>query len=263
MFLENFINKSHNNLLQPKSKLALAYLVSRGITLEEIKKYNIGLSPSFYSIPEIEKEDFDLEDYESFKKWLGYKGKYVKNRIVLPIYDELNNVRGVETRSLDRKACSVLKDNFKNKLSSEIENLSESEVRYKKFYFKKNKFLATFFGLPDSLPYIWETNEVFLTEGIFDLIILKKIKPNCLATLTANINSYQIEWLKRYTDKIFLLFDSDEKGKESSEKIKKIFYPEIQVHNINLKCKDINDYYIKYGLKDLEYQLNDKLDNIF
>lgn len=263
MFLEDFISKSHTNLLQPKSKLALAYLVSRGITLEDIKKYNIGLSPSFYSIPENEKNEFDLEDYDSFKKWLGHKGKFVKNRIVLPIYDELNNVRGVETRSLDRKACEVLKENFKIKFSNEIKLLSDSEVRYKKFYFKKNKFLATFFGLPDSLPYIWEKNEVFLTEGIFDLIILKKIKPNCLSTLTANINNYQIDWLKRYVDKIFLLFDSDEKGKESSEKIKKIFYPEIQVHNINLKCKDINDYYIKYGLKDLEYILNDKLDNIF
>lgn len=262
MFLEDFIEKSHINLLQPKSKLALAYLVSRGINLEEIKRYKIGYSPSFYKSPENTKEE-DKEDYDNFNKWLGYRGKYIKNRIVFPIYDELEKVRGLETRSLDKKACSVLKENFKNKLKLEIDSLNESDIRYKKFYLNKNKFLATFFGLPNSLPSIWESNEVYLTEGIFDLIILKKIKPNCLASLTANISKYQINWLKRYVDKIFLVFDSDEKGRESTEKIKKIFYPEIEVHNINLKCKDINDYYIKYGLKELEYVIEDKTSNIF
>jgi DNA primase len=263
MFLEDFIEKSHLNLLQPKSKLALAYLVSRGINLDEIKKYNIGFSPPIYCLPELDAQIANDEDYKNFSKWLGYKGKYIKNRIVIPIYDEFSKVRGLETRSLDKKACNIILDKFKKNLGDEINKLNESDIRYKKFYLQKNKFLATFFGLPDSLPFIWENKQVFITEGIFDLIILKKIQPNCLATLTANISNYQIDWLKRYVEKIYLVFDSDEKGRESSEKIKKIFYPEIQVHNINLKCKDINDYYINYGLKELKYTIDDKLSNIF
>jgi DNA primase len=258
MFLDNYIEKSHINLLQSSSKVALAYLVSRGITLEEIKKYKIGFS-NFYS------HDLDEKDSDSlsFNKWLGYKGKFIKNRIVFPIFDEMGNIRGIETRSLDKKACSVLKEKFKLSLKESIDKLPENEIRYKKFYLEKNKHIATFFGLPDSMESIWETKEVFLTEGIFDMLTLKKIKNNCLSPLTANINSYQIEWLKRYVDRIFLLFDMDDKGKESTQKLKKVLEKEIQVIQIPLKGKDVNEFASTYGIKELEYYINNKMDCIF
>ena len=42
MFLDNVVDKCHSNLLQASSKIPLAYLVSRGMTVDEIKKYKIG-----------------------------------------------------------------------------------------------------------------------------------------------------------------------------------------------------------------------------
>ena len=140
MFLDNFVERSHRNLLQPTSKLPLAYLVSRGINLEEIKKYKIGFSPSISENP---NED-DHPDAPAFNKWLGYKGKFIKSRLVFPIYDELGEIRAVETRALDRKAMHILKPKFQNLLKDIIANLPESEVRYKKFYLEKNKHMAIF-----------------------------------------------------------------------------------------------------------------------
>lgn len=258
MFLDDFADKSHLNLLQTNSKLALAYLVSRGITLEEIKKYKIGFSPiSYKNIKSDEKEA------ENFNKWIGFNGKFIKKRLVFPIYDEMGKIRGVETRSLDKRSMGVLKPNFKKSMANLINSLPESEIRYKKFYFEKNKFLPNFYGLPDALDSIWETKTVFLTEGIFDLLSIRKVKPNCLSPLTANVSQYQINWLKRYVDKIILLFDMDEKGKEAAEKMKNNLGNNFVIHSIPFKGKDLNDYLVKNGEIDLKYYIESKLDTIF
>ncbi|MDB4330317.1 toprim domain-containing protein [bacterium] len=260
MFLDDFVEKCHINLLQPSSKIPLAYLVSRGISLKEIKKYKLGYSPTFYKNPDKEEH----EEAEHFNSWLGWKGRFIKNRLVFPIHDEMNGLLGIETRGLDKRAMSVLLPKFKNNLKDNIAKLPETEVRYKKFYFEKNRHMATFFGLPEGLKSIWETKEVYLTEGIFDMLSLNKIKPNCLTPLTANINEYQITWLKRYVNKVILLFDMDEKGKKAVKRLKYAFKDDdIQVHSIPLKSRDVNEFVMTYGQKELELYLNDKLDTIF
>lgn len=258
MFLDDFVEKSHVNLMNTSSRLALAYLVSRGLTLEEIKKFKIGFSPNTYILEKTE----DLEN-ANFAKWLGSKGSFVKRRLVFPIYDEMGFIRGIETRALDKKASNILKPKFKDILKEEISRLSESEVRYKKFYFEKNKFLSNFYGLPHALEEIWETKTVILTEGIFDLISVAKFKKNCLSPLTANMTHYQMDWLRRYVHTIILMFDMDEKGRQSAEKIKKEFSSEFTIHIVNFKGKDLNDYLINNGEKDLKYLINSKLDNLF
>ena len=259
MFLDRFVERSHLNLLQPSSKIPLAYLVSRGMTLDEIKQCKLGFVPAISENPNPEEHP----DAADFNRWLGYKGKFVKNRLVFPIYDELGEIRGIETRALDRRSMDVLKPGYKIKLKDLIDKLPETEVRYKKFYLSKNKFMAIFFGLPEALDEIWATRTVFMSEGIFDLLTTRKIKKNTLSPLTANINSYQIEWLKRYVDKIILLFDSDKKGKDAAAKLKEELQGEIQVHSIPLKGHDVNQYVMDHGLKDFEYYLNDKLETIF
>jgi DNA primase len=259
MFLDKFVEKSHINLLQPTSKIPLAYLVSRGLSLDEIKANKIGFTPMFYDNVNPDEHD----DAAGFNKWLGTRGKFIKQRLLFPIYDELGSIRGIETRALDRRAMDVLTPNFKIKLKDLIANLPESEVRYKKFYLEKNKYMALFFGLPEALDEIWKTDTVFLTEGIFDLISFKKIRPNCLSPLTANINEYQIKWLKRYVKKVVLLFDPDKKGKQAVEKLTEELEPDIRVQSINLKGMDVNDFLMKYGVTEFKYYVEDKLETFF
>ena len=258
MFLNDFVEKSHLNLMTSSSRLALAYLVSRGLTLEEIKKFKIGFSPTIYN-----HDKTDDEESQNFAKWLGSRGSFVKKRLVFPIYDEMGVIRGIETRALDKKAANILKPKFKDMLKEDILRLSDSEIRYKKFYFEKNKFLSNFYGLPHALEEIWETKTAILTEGIFDLISVAKFKKNCLSPLTANMTHYQIDWLRRYANTLIIMFDMDEKGKQSAEKIKKEFSSDFTIHIVNFKGKDLNDYLINNGEKDLKYLINSKLDSLF
>jgi len=255
MFLDEVVKSCHINLLQPKSKLPLAYLVSRGVSLNEIKKYNIGYLGNIFSNVKEECEDSKL-----FNKWLGYKGKFVTNRIVFPIYDELGRIKGIETRGLNREAISVLKPKFKENLKEEINKLPNSSVRYKKFYLQKYKFSAYFFGLPNCLEHVWKERTVFLTEGIFDAISVLKIKPNCVSSLTANINKYQIDWLKRYADRIIVMYDTDKIGLKAFSKLEEELKKEkFLIWSITVKGDDVNDYEIKYGTKDLKFEIEEKL----
>ncbi len=260
MFLDRVVEMCHGNLLQSTAKIPLAYLVSRGITLDEIKKYKIGYTGM--SIPNVDPEEH--EDAPEFNKWLGTRGKFVRGRLLFPVYDEIGEIKGIETRALDKRAMDVLKPKFKTNLKSLIENLPESSVRYKKFYLEKNKNTAFFFGLPSSLEAIWKEKSVFLTEGIFDLLSVLKVVPNAITPMTANINGHQINWLKRYVNRVVLLFDQDDKGKAALGKIKEILEPEdISVYNIPIKGKDVNDFVINHGVSELKILINDKMDYFF
>ena len=188
----------------------------------------------------------------------------VKGRIVFPVQDEVGNFKGIETRGLDQRAMDVLKPKFKVSLKSLIDSLPESSVRYKKFYLEKVKNSAFFFGLPGNLTSIWETRTAFITEGIVDLMSLEKAVPNVVTPMTANINEYQLNWLKRYVDKVITVFDMDPKGQQATIKIKKELEPAgISVYSINLKGRDVNDFVMKHGVSELKMTIKDKMDYFF
>jgi len=258
MFLDDVVDKCHNNLLKVSSKVPLAYLVSRGISLNDIKRYKLGyLEKSFDNIKE---DDFDSKN---FNKFLGGRGYFVRERLVFPITDELGNIKGIETRALDKRAAESLLPKYQEAFKDQISKLQDSSVRYKKFYLEKSKHSAFFFGLPQNLESIWKEKTVFLTEGIFDMISLGKIKPNCLSSLTANINEYQIAWFKRYVDRVIVLFDMDKKGRDSIDKLKEVLGDDCLVYSINLKGHDVNETVVKNGVKELELIINEKMLNFF
>jgi len=254
-FLESFIEKCHIALLQKNSKIPLSYLISRGISLDEIKTQKIGYIGKFMNNP----IDTEEEEIKNFNKWMGKRGYFISERIIFPIFDELGHIKGIETRALDKEAMKVLKPEYKEKFKDLIDNLSDTSVRYSKFYLDKSRYSACFFGLPNSLKTIWDTRTLFLTEGIFDCLTLLKLYPNCLASLTANVNKYQIDWLRRYVNKIIFLFDGDKKGKEAVEKLKERLGSDFQICSINLVKKDVNETALAIGLKDLKNIIDDKL----
>ena len=155
-FLNTTIEKCHCNLLQKKSKLPLAYLVSRGINFEEIKKYKIGYIATLMDNP-IGEDD----NTQAFNKWIGVRGKYVQHRLVFPIYNESGQILGLETRALDRRSLGVLKKEYLVSCSEAIEKLPSNEIRYKKFYLEEGNYNTCFFGLPMALHTIWEKKRSF------------------------------------------------------------------------------------------------------
>ena len=125
MFLNTVAEKCHANLITSSAKLPLAYLVSRGVSFEEIKQYKIGYIGKI--LRNIKPKGADKDEIENFNKWLGTNGKFVTDRIVFPIFDELGNIRGIETRGLDQRAMKVLKPEYKRDSKSYLKNFQRHQ----------------------------------------------------------------------------------------------------------------------------------------
>ena len=164
---------------------ALAYLKSREVTDDDIRKYRIGFS-KIVGVP----EGSDPE----WKRFMGEtrQGKKFEKMIIFPFEDALGRIIGMAGRSIETK-------------------------EFKNFVTEEGKFTGFFFGLPQALPCIYETRMVYVVEGYFDLMAFAKVFPNTVATITSGMNDPQHEQLSFYCDSIVVCFDSDKPGREGTE----------------------------------------------
>lgn len=89
----------------------------------------------------------------------------------------------------------------------------DPEVKdYWKFYSLRADIDALFFGTKTAMPTIWETREVYLVEGIFDIFPVQNLFPNTLCCGTAEVGADQIKFLQRHVDTVHVMFDNDEFG---------------------------------------------------
>ena len=115
------------------------------------------------------------------------------NRIIIPIYDEYNNIQGFNSRIIGN---------------------SDNEVKYmnsmESVLFDKKE---TLFGINHAIEEIKKRKYVYVVEGIFDCLRAHQnnIK-NCVALNGVAIHEYQIKKLSRHAKRIFLCLDSDETG---------------------------------------------------
>jgi len=82
-------------------------------------------------------------------------------------------------------------------------------------YSKRN----VLFGFYESLPALKEKKQLIICEGNFDVISLHQAGLNySCATCGTALTPEHIKMIKRYCDKIYLLFDSDSAGQEATRK---------------------------------------------
>jgi len=211
-FLNPLIENLHRALLHNEG--ALNYLHSRKVTDEEINLFKIGFSRV------VGVMDDGSDDYQCFIKET-YKGKAFESKITFPIYDIVGNPAGLLGRAIDTKE-------FKYYLTLEA------------------KFLGAFFGLVQALPIIYETGRVFVVEGPFDLLALRKVYPNVVASLTAELTEAQYAILSMFAKDIITIFDSDGPGKKATERALEK-WPNIKTVCLGWKDPDA-------GLKYLEFE---------
>lgn len=164
----------------------LAYLESRHVTQEDIKRYRIGYS-KIVIVPGEKGEDHDrfVEETKNGRKY--------EDMIVFPIIDALGQVQGLAGRSYKTKA-------FKTFITSEA------------------KYNGFFYGFFQALPFIYSENRAFVVEGPFDCNALSHVLPNTVAALTAGLYQNQYEYLRLYCDRIVTVFDSDKAGNDATQK---------------------------------------------
>jgi len=223
-----------------KSPRAQQYLYDR-ISPETAQRYYVGYAPREGLVALLnehgvkEKDALDLglitTDYDE------YCYDRFQNRIILPII-HAGRLLGFGGRALGNEDPKYL-----NSKASLLYN--KSDVLY---------------GLFQARMHISKTNFALLVEGYFDVLtpVDCGIK-NCVATCGTALTKEQVRMLKRYTDRIFVLYDGDAAGIKAARRAKKILEKEgAFAGTITLpKQHDPASYIKKYSKKDLTYLIKE------
>ena len=182
-----------NNLLSEKGSSARNYLKSRNIGIEEIKKFNIGLSFSNNQIVKQLEKKYNLIDLEDIGLISGYHDIF-QNRIMFPLMNLENKTVAFSGRIYD----SLSKD-------SKYINTKETNI------FKKGEILYNYYKSKEEVRV---KKYLILVEGFMDVIRLATVGiNNVVATMGTSHTINQIKLLKRLSNNIYLCFDGDNPGK--------------------------------------------------
>ncbi|MDC7290960.1 DNA primase [Blautia schinkii] len=227
-------------------RTAYAYLTDRGLSEETIKKFGLGYSDKY------------SDDLYKFLKAKGYSdellresglfnvderhGMYDKfwNRVIFPIMDVNNRVIGFGGR--------VMGDGKPKYLNS-----PETKI------FDKSRNL---YGL--NVARTTRKNFLILCEGYMDVISMHQAGfTNAVASLGTALTSGHASLLKRYTQEVLLLYDSDEAGvKAALRGIPILREAGVNSRVVNLRpYKDPDEFIKNMGPEAFEERLGQAMDS--
>jgi DNA primase len=183
------------------NKVALDYLIRRGVDDKTIGQFKLGYSPGNRSyLPKVISEmGFDLKLAEKLsligKSESGSVYGYMSDRIIFPIVDHRNRVVAFGGRSVGDGEPKYI-------------NSSSSAV------FNKSR---TLFGINIAKRNISKTSHVIVTEGYMDVISMHMSGfKETVSTLGTAFTDDHARILRRFTNLVYLFFDSDSAGKNAS-----------------------------------------------
>jgi len=243
-FANEFFKTSLKDSNEGKS-VGLSYLKKRGYNISTIDEFELGYSPDDYNALENEakKANYSLGPLKiSGLIKEGEKGNYdfFRGRIIFPIHNITGRIIGFGGRTLrtDKKVAKYF-------------NSPESDI-----YNKSN----VLYGLFQSKNEIIKNDSCLLVEGYTDVISLHHngIK-NAVSSSGTSLTEGQIRLIKRFTNNVVILYDSDPAGINASFRgvdmilkaglnIKVVLFPE---------GEDPDSYAHKLSNEDFKSYLND------
>jgi DNA primase len=206
-FFEKQLEASSNG------KEAKAYLLSRKISEESIKKWRVGYSPNTWQ---------GLTDFLTSK---GYKrGEIVeagltikseqgsfydrfRGRIMFPIFDLNSQVIGFGGRVFENQKSKV-----KNQKLDEAKYVNTPNT----LLYDKSRVI---YGLDRAKMEIRKKDACILVEGYTDCILSHQLGiENLVSTSGTALTHYQLSILKRYSSNLILAFDMDIGGSSATKK---------------------------------------------
>lgn len=200
------------NLCSPPGQKALDYLHHRGITQQTAEAFQIGCAPEGWDhlIRYFSKKQVPAPDIEKTgliiprKNGNGFYDRF-RDRVIFPIFDVRMQVIGFGGRVLD---------------DSRPKYLNSPET----LLYNKSRSL---YGLHKAKQRCRQTRVVFVTEGYLDVISLHQHGiENAVAVLGTALTSEHVRLLKRYAEKIVLVYDSDEAGVRAAVRSAEVFSKE-------------------------------------
>lgn len=226
---------------------AKEYLLKRGYTLEDIKRFKIGYAKGEWNnVYEKLKNKYSLEELQELgivKKTNESIYDVYRNRITFPIYNIKKQIIAFGGRYIgsDKEIPKYL-------------NSKESLI------FKKSDEL---FGIFDEGKSIIKREYCILVEGFFDVLSLHKHGfSETVASLGTSFTDNQAKLLKKFTNNIIIAYDDDEAG--NNAKLRTIlllnkYEFNIRILSLNKMAKDPDEFLFKYGKDEfLEKMKNSK-----
>ena len=194
-YLHQFLLKS------PSAQNAREYIARRGISEETCEKFQLGYAPAdsrfFYNL--LSRQNYSDEFLANSGLFLrGSFNGFFRDRVMFPIRTWQGNCVAFSGRDMSGNS------------ERKYMNSSDSII-----YSKRN----VLFGFYESLPALKEKKQIIICEGNFDVISLHQAGLNySCATCGTALTPEHIKMVKRYCDKIYLLFDSDSAGQQATRK---------------------------------------------
>ena len=197
--LEN-INAYYRSFL-PRVNEAINYLNSRGISPELITKFELGFAPdSQHTLRVLQNENIEIKEaLEVGIVKQNENGIYASfiNRITFPIYNHSGKIVGFGGRTISNNPAKYV-------------NSPQSEV------FDKS---TLFYGYHIAKREIFTKNQIIITEGYLDVIMLHKAGfCNAVAVLGTALTTKHLPLLRRGELEVILCFDGDLAGINAATK---------------------------------------------
>ncbi len=234
----------YNTMEEDTKKIGLNYLDSRGISEKIRKQFGLGYASSKNQLYEFLKSKFTDEEILMSGLVVERNGKYYDkfyDRLMFPIFEHNGKVVGFGGRVLDDSLPKYL-------------NSPETII------FNKSKLL---YGL--NRAKLSKAKEYILVEGYVDVIALHEVGiTNAVGVLGTAFNTNHVKTLRKFTDSVMLLFDSDGAGLAATKKsIKVLIESGFKVKVVVLNgAKDPDEFIKKFGLEKFNEQLNSAISNI-
>jgi DNA primase len=212
---------------KPAGKRALDYILSRGISMEMVEKFRLGYAPT------------DRRWLHSFLSKKGYSDEFLassmlfsrkypassffSDRLMFPIADRQgrtvafggrllpdNPPDNAPSRSPNGNPPNSTSPNSSGGEGPKYINTPETAI------YKKGQ---TLFGIDLALPEIKNAKAALLAEGNVDVIALHQAGiANAVAPLGTAFTDEQARLLRRFADRVIIMFDADSAGQTAAVK---------------------------------------------
>lgn len=192
-----------NNLYSGKAEPHLAYLTKRKLLPTTMKKFGLGASLDYYSLPRylLEKGYTGEELEESGACAKTADGRYIDaqgGRLIIPIINNLDEVIAFGGRLLEKSDRAKYKNTRDTLLFDKSKNL---------FNINLVKKLKRAGGI----------GSLIMVEGYMDAITLYQAGfENVVASMGTSLTKEQARLCKRYTDSVFISYDGDFAGQKAN-----------------------------------------------
>ncbi len=211
----------HHTLLNPKiGTPALSYLTRRGLPSGILTDFKLGYAQpgwdhltNYFSQKGVALALVEKAGLISRRQsGSGYYDRF-RDRVIFPIFNTHHQVAGFGGRVLDDSLPKYLN-------SPETPLYSKSRSLY---------------GLFQAKPFCRQTGEVFISEGYMDLLSLHLHGiQNSVATLGTAMTEEHIRLLKGVSQKIILVYDSDQAGIKAAQRCIELFKAHHQLEDIRI-----------------------------